>query len=56
MKGKKYELPAKHTISQCSRDTRLPNLTESEVKKILVILRQTNGSVDKRTGVRKTKD
>ena len=37
-------------------DTHLPNLTESEVKIILVIIRQTNGWVDKRTGSRKTRD
>lgn len=37
-------------------DTHLPNLTESEVKMILVILRQTNGWVDKTTGRRKTRD
>lgn len=37
-------------------DTHLPNLTESEIKMILVILRQTNGWVDKKTGGRKTRD
>jgi len=37
-------------------DTHLPNLTESEIKMVLVILRQTNGWVDKRTGGRKTRD
>ena len=37
-------------------DTHLPNLTESEVKMILVILRQTNGWVDKTTGGRKSRD
>src|SRR5690349_13740043 len=37
-------------------DTHLPLLTESELKLILVIIRQTNGWVDKRTGLRKTRD
>ncbi len=37
-------------------DTHLPNLTESEIKMILVIIRQTNGWIDKRTGGRKTRD
>ena len=37
-------------------DTHLPNLTESEIKMILVIIRQTNGWVDKKTGLRKTRD
>lgn len=37
-------------------DIHLPNLTESEVKIILVILRQTNGWIDKKTGGRKTRD
>lgn len=37
-------------------DTHLPNLTESELKILLVIIRQTNGWIDKHTGKRKTKD
>ncbi len=37
-------------------DKYLPNLTESELKMILVIIRQTNGWIDKRTGQRKTRD
>lgn len=37
-------------------DTHLPYLTESEIKIILVIIRQTNGWIDKRTGLRKTRD
>lgn len=37
-------------------DTHLPNLTESELKLVLVILRQTNGWIDRRTGQRKTRD
>lgn len=37
-------------------DTLLPQLTESELKIILVIIRQTSGWVDKRTGHRKTRD
>ncbi len=37
-------------------DTHLPNLTESEIKMILVIIRQTNGWIDKRTSLRKTRD
>lgn len=37
-------------------DTHLPTLTESELKMILVIIRQTNGWIDKRTGLRKTRD
>lgn len=37
-------------------DTHLPNLTESELKILLIIIRQTNGWIDKHTGKRKTKD
>lgn len=37
-------------------DTYLPHLTESELKILLVIIRQTNGWIDKFTGKRKTKD
>ncbi|MGE0569338.1 MAG: replication protein, partial [Bacteroidia bacterium] len=37
-------------------DTYLPQLTESELKIMLVIIRQTNGWIDKFTGKRKTKD
>jgi hypothetical protein len=37
-------------------DSYLPNLTESELKMLLVIIRQTNGWIDKRTGRRKTRD
>jgi hypothetical protein len=37
-------------------DTHLPLLTEAELKMLLVIVRQTNGWVDKRTGLRKTRD
>lgn len=37
-------------------DTHLPNLTESELKILLVIIRQTNGWIDKFTGKRKIKD
>ena len=37
-------------------DTHLPLLTESELKVLLIIIRQTNGWIDKRTGGRKTRD
>jgi hypothetical protein len=37
-------------------DTHLPNLTESELKVLLIIIRQTFGWLDKRTGQRKLKD
>jgi len=37
-------------------DTLLPYLTETELKMILVIIRQTNGWIDRRTGLRKTRD
>ena len=37
-------------------DQYLRHLTESELKILLVIIRQTHGWVDKRTGKRKTKD
>lgn len=37
-------------------DTLLPNLTESELKVILVVIRQTIGWFDKRTGKRKERD
>lgn len=37
-------------------DTYLPNLTESELKILLVIIRQTYGWIDKYTGKRKKRD
>ncbi|MEI2696196.1 MAG: hypothetical protein V9E90_14090 [Saprospiraceae bacterium] len=37
-------------------DEHLPSLTESELKILLVIIRQTNGWIDVRTGKRKTHD
>jgi len=37
-------------------DKYLPNLTESELKILLVIIRQTNGWIDKITGERKRRD
>jgi hypothetical protein len=37
-------------------DALLPNLTESELKVILVVIRQTIGWFDKRTGKRKERD
>ena len=37
-------------------DHHLPSLTESELKLLLVIIRQTNGWYDKTTGRRKTRD
>lgn len=37
-------------------DFHLPKLTESELKLLLVVIRQTNGWIDKRTGKRKTRD
>src|SRR5436190_1188405 len=37
-------------------DTHLPNLTESELKMLLVIIRQTNGWIDPKTRQRKTRD
>ena len=37
-------------------DTYLPSLTGAELKILLVIIRQTNGWVDFRTGRRKTRD
>ena len=47
----------KHTqVPNILFDTHLPNLTESELKILLVIIRQTNGWIDKCTGKRKTKD
>ena len=47
----------KHTqVPNILFDTHLPDLTESELKILLVIIRQTNGWIDKFTGKRKTKD
>ena len=47
----------KHTqVPNILLDTHLPNLTESELKILLVIIRQTNGWVDQSTGKRKVKD
>ncbi|MBK7359010.1 MAG: hypothetical protein IPI45_07120 [Saprospiraceae bacterium] len=47
----------KHTqVPNILLDTHLPNLTESELKILLVIIRQTNGWIDKLTGKRKVKD
>ncbi|MBK7694788.1 MAG: replication protein [Saprospiraceae bacterium] len=47
----------KHTqVPNILLDTHLPDLTESELKILLVIIRQTNGWIDKFTGKRKTKD
>lgn len=37
-------------------DTHLPSLTEAELKVLLIIIRQTNGWIDKRTGRRKIRD
>lgn len=37
-------------------DQYLPKLTEAELKIVLVIIRQTNGWIDKFTGKRKTRD
>lgn len=37
-------------------DTYLPFLSGAELKLLLVIIRQTNGWIDKRTGRRKTRD
>ncbi|MBK8484751.1 MAG: replication protein [Saprospiraceae bacterium] len=37
-------------------DEHLPALTESELKILLIIIRQTNGWIDKFTGKRKTRD
>ena len=37
-------------------DHHLPTLTESELKLLLIIIRQTNGWYDKTTGRRKTRD
>jgi hypothetical protein len=37
-------------------DTYLPNLTESELKIILIVIRQTLGWYDKKTGKRKVRD
>ena len=37
-------------------DTHLPSLTESELKLLLIIIRQTFGWFDKATGQRKTRD
>lgn len=37
-------------------DQYLPKLTESELKLLLVVIRQTYGWIDKRTGGRKTRD
>ena len=47
----------KHTqVPNILFDTHLPNLTESELKILLVIIRQTYGWIDKFTGKRKIKD
>ena len=47
----------KHTqVPNILLDSYLPDLTESELKILLVIIRQTNGWIDKFTGKRKTKD
>ncbi|MBK7694781.1 MAG: replication protein [Saprospiraceae bacterium] len=47
----------KHTqVPNILLDTHLPNLTESELKILLVIIRQTYGWIDKFTGKRKIKD
>ncbi|MBK8483866.1 MAG: replication protein [Saprospiraceae bacterium] len=37
-------------------DQHLPNLTGAEVKILLIIIRQTNGWIDRSTGQRKTRD
>ena len=37
-------------------DMHLPSLTEAELKTVLVIIRQTTGWLDKKTGKRKTRD
>ncbi len=37
-------------------DIHLPTLTESELKLLIIIIRQTNGWYDKATGRRKTRD
>lgn len=44
------------TVPNVIFDTHLPLLTEAELKMLLIIIRQTNGWVDKRTGGRKTRD
>lgn len=37
-------------------DLHLPSLTESELKILLIIIRQTNGWIDRNTGKRKSQD
>jgi hypothetical protein len=37
-------------------DTYLSHLTESEIKVLLIVIRQTSGWIDKRTGKRKQRD
>lgn len=48
----KYTTPVPNVVF----DRHLPTLTESELKILLIIIRQTYGWADKRTGGRKTRD
>lgn len=48
----KYTTPVQNTLF----DVHLPILTGSELKVLMVVVRQTNGWIDKRTGFRKKRD
>ena len=48
----KYTTPVPNVVF----DSHLPTLTESELKVLLVVIRQTYGWIDRRTGKRKTRD